>query len=238
MYATGIFDKLLNNSHDVLSGLSDIRKSSNAKKYSMESAGIGGLSIFLMQDPSFLHHQKRLEKTTGKSNFATIFGASDSPSPNQTKNLLDPVSPDELHDLYNLPLEILSEEGGMEQFKFLDDSYLIALDGMVYHSSQNVHCNNCNSKTSKGITTYFHSMVAAAIVSPDFNEAVALIAEFIVPQDGHKKQDCENAATKRWLLKHGMRYQPLNPTYLGDDLYSRQGHLGQRIRDASFYYSF
>jgi len=23
--------------------------------------------------------------------------------------------------------------------------------------------------------------------------------EFIVPQDGHEKQECENAAAKRWL---------------------------------------
>lgn len=222
MYATGIFDKLLSNSRRVLSCLVDTRKPSNAKTYNMESAGIGGLSLFLMQDPSFLHHQQRLGSSCGKSNFTTVFGSSDIPSPNQIRNLLDPISPDELHDLYALPLQMLSEEGVLEQFKFLDDSYLLALDGVVYHSSQNVHCNNCNSKTSKGITTYFHSMVAAAIISPDLNEAVALIPEFIVPQDGHKKQDCENAATKRWFSKHGERYKSLNPTYLGDDLYSRQ----------------
>ena len=29
--------------------------------------------------------------------------------------------------------------------------------------------------------------------------------EFITPQDGHDKQDCENAAAKRWLLKYGKK---------------------------------
>lgn len=222
MYATGIFDRLLSNSRSVMSVLSDVRKPSNAREYSMESAGIGGLSLFLMQDPSFLHQQKRLESGSSKSNFGSILGVEDSPSPNQTRNLLDPVSPDELHDLYDSSLQLLQDEGGLEQFMFMDNSHLVALDGVTYHSSPNIHCKNCNSKTHKGDTTYFHSMVAAAIVSPNLKEAVALIPEFIVPQDGHKKQDCENAATKRWLSKHGMRYKSLNPTYLGDDLYSRQ----------------
>ncbi len=46
--------------------------------------------------------------------------------------------------------------------------------------------------------------------------------EFITPQDGHDKQDCENAAIKRWLAAHGSQYARLKPVYLGDDLMSRQ----------------
>jgi hypothetical protein len=46
--------------------------------------------------------------------------------------------------------------------------------------------------------------------------------EFIAPQDGAEKQDCENAAAKRWLAAHGQQYARLNPIYLGDDLFSRQ----------------
>jgi hypothetical protein len=49
--------------------------------------------------------------------------------------------------------------------------------------------------------------------------------EFITPQDGHVKQDCEIAAAKRWLDKEGSRYLPglnHNATFLGDDLYAHQ----------------
>jgi len=46
--------------------------------------------------------------------------------------------------------------------------------------------------------------------------------EFIVPQDGNKKPDCENAAAKRWILKYARRYKKIGVTILGDDLYSRQ----------------
>jgi hypothetical protein len=44
---------------------------------------------------------------------------------------------------------------------------------------------------------------------------IPLEPEFIVPQDGAEKQDCENAAAKRWLATHGARYARLNPIYLG-----------------------
>ena len=69
---------------------------------------------------------------------------------------------------------------------------------------------------------YAHSVLAAAIVVPDIKEAIALVPEFIIPQDGHDKQDCENNGIKRWLVKQSKNYIHLNPTILGDDLLSRQ----------------
>ena len=51
---------------------------------------------------------------------------------------------------------------------------------------------------------------------------IPLVPEFIVPQDGHDKQDCETAAAKRWLSQHGQRFSPLKVTILGDDLYCHQ----------------
>ena len=51
---------------------------------------------------------------------------------------------------------------------------------------------------------------------------IALPPEFILPQDGHDKQDCERAAGKRWLEKHAKQVAPLRVTLLGDDLYSNQ----------------
>ena len=50
----------------------------------------------------------------------------------------------------------------------------------------------------------------------------ALEPEFITPQDGTEKQDCEARATARWLAAHGVKYAHLKPIYLGDDLASRQ----------------
>ncbi len=60
------------------------------------------------------------------------------------------------------------------------------------------------------------------IVKPGNNKVIPLEPEFITPQDGHLKQDCENAAAKRWLSDYGPWYRESDIIILGDDLYSRQ----------------
>ena len=60
-------------------------------------------------------------------------------------------------------------------------------------------------------------------MAPGHAQALPLPPEFIRPQDGHAKQDCERQAVKRWLRRLGPRYgAPLRPVYLGDDLYACQ----------------
>ena len=65
-------------------------------------------------------------------------------------------------------------------------------------------------------------MLAASLVAPGHNQVVPLEPEFIVPQDGAEKQDCESRAARRWLAAHGAQYAHLKPIYLGDDLFSNQ----------------
>src|SRR5258705_5963628 len=65
-------------------------------------------------------------------------------------------------------------------------------------------------------------MLGATLVAPGHDKVRHLEPECGVPQDGAEKQDCENAAAKRWLAAHGAHYARLNPIYLGDDLFSRQ----------------
>lgn len=43
-----------------------------------------------------------------------------------------------------------------------------------------------------------------------------------MPQDGHDKQDCEQAAGKRWMTQHAATLVPHHVTLLGDDLYSKE----------------
>ena len=44
----------------------------------------------------------------------------------------------------------------------------------------------------------------------------------MTPQDGHEKQDCERAATKRWVKRNADMLKGWRYTILGDDLYSNQ----------------
>jgi hypothetical protein len=80
-------------------------------------------------------------------------------------------------------------------------------------------------------------MLAATLVAPGHDKVVPLEPEFIVPQDGAAKQDCENMAAKRWLATHGQRYAAFDPVYLGDDLFSRQP-LCQAVHDTGGHFIF
>jgi len=80
-------------------------------------------------------------------------------------------------------------------------------------------------------------MLAATVVAPGHNRVVPLEPEFIVPQDGHEKQDCESRAARRWLAAHGARYGRLKAVYLGDDLFSRQP-ICQAVLDVGGHFLF
>ena len=116
---------------------------------------------------------------------------------------------------------------------------LIALDGSEYFNSYKISCPNCSTrKHSNGEVEYFHQLLGAAIVTPGQNIALPLPAEFISPQDGAQKQDCEQKAAVRWLDKHSESLRGLKPIFLGDDLYAHQPFcLSVLKHDSSFIFT-
>jgi len=77
----------------------------------------------------------------------------------------------------------------------------------------------------------------AAIVKPDCPQVIPLEPEFIVPQDGHDKQDCEQAAACRWIDTVAAGYSPLGITVLADDLYAHQSTI-QKVQRQDLQYIF
>jgi hypothetical protein len=227
MSFNNILQSLITQAREVMNKLPDTRKKSNATKYEISDAVMGGLSVFLMQDPSFLSHQERLLESSGGDNFTTLFSGANIPSPNQIRNLLDNISPSGLFPILDFSLQTLEKKDRLKEFQYFEGGYLIALDGTEYHSSENIKCECCSTrtygkKTDKQKTIYHHQMLAASIVSPGINQAIPLRPEFISPQDGSEKQDSEMSAAKRWIEKNCEIYKHLNPTIMGDDLYSKE----------------
>ena len=191
--------------------------------YDMADAGMAAFATFFMQSPSFLAQQTALERGRGSSNCQTLFQMGRVPTDNCIRSLLDPVSPQLLFPMFSDMLGALVVGGGLAPFQRLGGHVLIALDGTEYFCSQKLSCPNCSSrKRANGKTEHFHQMVSAALVAPGHDRALPLEPEFITPQDGAEKQDCEARATARWLAAHGQKYAHLKPIYLGDDLASRQ----------------
>jgi hypothetical protein len=202
--------------------LPDKRHGAN-QTYAMTDIGMAAFSVFFMQSPSFLEHQQRLRDGHGRSNCETLFGMSRIPSDNHIRAMLDPAEPALLYPVFDAVVTELIQSGGIDSFRQSDGHVLIALDGTETFRSYKLHCPNCSKRLrSNGKTEYFHTVLGATLVSPGHNHVVPLEPEFVVPQDGAEKQDCENRAAHRWLAAHGARYAPLNPIYLGDDLFSHQ----------------
>ena len=191
--------------------------------YEIGDIGLAAYSTFFMQCPSFLARQKALERGHGTSNCQSLFGMTKIPSDNHIRSVLDPVAPETLFPAFDQALAALIAGGGLPRFQRLNGHVLMALDGTEYFCSQELGCCNCSSRVrANGRTEHFHSMVSVALVAPGHNRVLPLEPEFIVPQDGAEKQDCEARATQRWLATYGPKYAHLKPIYLGDDLSSRQ----------------
>ena len=72
-------------------------------------------------------------------------------------------------------------------------------------------------KHANGSITYHHSALTPVLI-----KVIPLFPEFIQPQDGAEKQDCELYAAKRWLAANGDKFAQLGTLVGGDDLYSRE----------------
>lgn len=223
--------------HQRLDGLPDHRKGEN-KQYSLKDAALGGFSVFFTQSPSFLAHQHAMKQAKGRSNAETLFRMEQIPCDNQIRSLLDPIAPSALYPVFREIRSALEQSGQLDQFRVLDEQLLVTLDGTNYFSSTVIHCPNCSQRTTaSGETVYFHSAITPVIVAPGRSQVISLDPEFIMPQDGHEKQDCERAAAKRWIERYAAHYSPQQVTLLGDDLYSNQP-MCQLVLEAGFNFIF
>lgn len=203
-------------------GFTDVRTGKNSI-YEIRDVGLSAFSVFFTQNPSFLAHQRDLKLRKGRSNAESLFDLREIPSDNQIRNLLDPVSPEHLVSVYRQTFLALEQTEVLKKRRSFANQLLVAIDGTEYFSSKNIHCENCNHRAlNNGKMNYFHSVLTPVIVQPGNETVISLEPEFIVPQDGHEKQDCEIQAAKRWLDKQGEFYAKRGVTILGDDLFSRQ----------------
>ncbi|MFN2236263.1 MAG: ISNCY family transposase [Anaerolineales bacterium] len=203
-------------------GLPDHRTGENTR-YEIKDAAVSAFGIFFTQSSSFLAYQRLMEKAKGRSNVQSLFGAENIPSDTQIRNLLDGQDPELLYGVFEKGHEALVASGQMAAFSSYGGQYLISCDGTGTISSQKIGCPNCSQRElATGETLYIHYAILPVIVKTGENRVLVLEPEFISPQDGHEKQDCERAAIKRWVKRNAERLTDHKYTLLGDDLYACQ----------------
>src|SRR3989454_2025460 len=199
---------------------------------SVTDARMSEFAMFSPKSPSLLAFDK--ERTEG--NLKTIYGIEHVPCDTYMRELLDPLCPEALRPLFKSVFRQLQRGKALEPLAFLEDYYLVALDGTGYFSSKTIHCASCLHKVHRnGSRTYYHQMLGAAILHPDVRAVIPLMPEPIVKQDGTTKNDCERNAAKRFLVKLRQDHPHLNFIVTEDSLSSNAPHI-ETLHDHGCHY--
>ena len=135
--------------------------------YRISDAALSAFSVFFTQSSSFLSHQQHMQETKGKNNAGSLFQVDNIPSDNHIRNLLDPISPSYLVEIFELGFEYFIQSKHANEYRSVNDTLLIALDGVCYHSSKQISCDKCFQRKHKdGSISYSHSAITPVIVAP------------------------------------------------------------------------
>ena len=183
---------------------------------------MAAFALFSLKSPSLL----AFDKHRVEGNLGTIYAIDHVPCDTQMREILDPVSPESVRPLFKRIFGQLQRGKALESMLFLEDYYLLALDGTEYFSSKTIHCASCLQKTHRnGSITYSHQMLGAALIHPDQRTVIPLMPEPIVKQDGTAKNDCERNAAKRFITKLRQDHPHLQFIVTEDSLSSNAPHI-------------
>src|SRR6266567_9424117 len=198
----------------------------------LDDALMSAFAMFSLTAPSLL----AFDKQRAEGNLKTIYGIERAPCDTRMRERLDPVSPESLRPSFKLVFRQLQRGKALEPMVFLDGHYLVALDGTGYFSSNTIHCDSCLRKAHRnGSITYYHQMLGAAIIHPDFREVIPLMPEPIIKQDGTAKNDCERQAAKRFIVKLRQDHPHLKCIVTEDSLSSNAPHI-ETLHDHGCHY--
>lgn len=194
---------------------------------SLSDCLMSGLAVFSLKYKSLLKFEEdKASEHFIKANLKNLYGVKTAPCDTYLRERLDDeklLTP--IRKSFAALLGNLQRSRVLYDWNFLNNKFLISLDGSGFFSSNKIHCNCCcekvtNKGTDKEIKTYHHQMLIGSIVSPNMKQVLPIGFEPIIREDGAKKNDCERNCAKRWLTNF-RTYHPQLPTIIvGDGLYS------------------
>ena len=134
------------------------------------------------------------------------------------------ICPKDLEDIKRAFVVGLIEQHIFRRFKLFGKYYTVAIDGTGTGSyKENNAEQNLPCKTSKnGVTTYYHYVVEAKLVTAS-GFSISIGSEWVINQPGNDKefdkQDCEQKAFERLAANIKKDYPRLSICILADGLY-------------------
>jgi len=175
-------------------------KRANNKSYEVVDALKSGFAIYSLKFASLFSFRKRSKAED--SNLNNVYGIQNIPTDNTLRNILDDIHPNKIrkgfHDLFKRVRKL----GILNNYRYYRKHIVVSVDGVEHFCSKKISCKHCMQRKHRDETTsFYHSMLSAAIVHPDKKEVFILDNEPIVKQDGETKNDCERNAAQR-LFDH------------------------------------
>ncbi len=194
--------------------------------YCIHDVLMSGFAMMFFQDPSLLAFQRRLQEKARQNNISAIFNIDSIPKDTQLRDVIDEVPTERLNEIFPKFIKALQRGRQLSQYKFIDEKYLVSIDGSEYFSSNKINCPHClKTNSRKKELRYHHQILQAVIVKPGLRQVLPLFPEAIQNSDGTTKQDCEINAGKRILGKIRNAHPRLPLIIAGDGLYSKQPFL-------------
>jgi len=192
----------------------------------LPDALMSGLAVFALKFPSLLKFDEQKHEAHIRHNLETLYGIKQAPCDTQMREILDPVEPVAIHPAFRSPIKIAQDAGVLEQYRFLNRFIMVSIDGTGVFASTAVSCSECAIKQTRGgDTSYYHQLVGAVIIHPDRKQVLPLIPEPILRHDGATKNDCEQSAVKRLLIRLRRDYPTLPLLIVEDALFAKGPHL-------------
>jgi len=180
----------------------------------------GSLFMYIFKETSRNAYNNNRREDGFRENLLKCFGFN-LPHNDTSDDVLRELPPGELEALKAHLASGLIEQKFLRKFRFLNQSYLVAIDATGIATFDHKHCDRCLTKTSKsGVVRYFHYVLEAKLVTST-GLAVSLASEFIENDPGrdYEKQDCELKAFVRLAAKIKKYFPRLPVCILGDGLY-------------------
>ena len=211
---------------DETTGTKGLCEQNRSKNISMKDCLMSGLAIFSLKYKSLLKFEEdKVSERFIRHNLSELYGIKKVPCDTYLREMLDGEDLSVIKPAFASVLKVLQRGKVLENWKFLDNKFLVSVDGSGFFSSNKVKCDFCCEKiTNKGLdketTLYQHQMLVGSIVSPNMKQVLPIEFEPISKKDGDKKNDCERNCAKRWLESF-RKFHPQLPTIIvADGLYS------------------
>jgi hypothetical protein len=108
---------------------------------------MSGLAVFSLKFSSLLNFDERKNENRIKHNLRTLYHVDQAPSDTHMRECLDNLDPVNLRKTYKVLFAHAQKGKVLEEFKYLDNHYLLAGDGTSFFSSETTRCENCCVRT-------------------------------------------------------------------------------------------